>query len=32
MSPTPLAVSEVVETFNSPPARTTEGDVIERRP
>lgn len=32
VSPTPPAVSEVVETFNSPPAHTTEGDVIEHRP
>lgn len=32
MSPTPPAVSEVVETFNSPPAHTTEGGVIEQRP
>jgi len=32
VSPTPKAVSEVVETFTSPPAHTTEGGVIERWP
>lgn len=32
MSQAPLAVSGAVETFNSPPAHTTEGGGIEQRP